>query len=365
MELALALLYFREKECDIVILECGLGGAKDATNVIDAPALSVFSSISMDHSAVLGKTLGKIAENKAGIIKKGSGVVSLSQEEEAGQCLKRRAAREGAKYYEADPELCVSVKSSRPGETVFDIDTGRMKAPERELMRSLFSSEERREEGADTGHDGGRTRKTKGDDGGAAGISVTDGIIRDIAISLNGVWQIENAMVALLALAVLRSMGYDLIHEKQVRKYLKKAVHPGRFEVLGSDPAMVIDGAHNPDAALKLRESIDTYFGGRRLIFIIGVFADKDYDSILRYTCDKADMVITTSTPGNPRALPSIELAQAASEYNKNVTAADSVEEAFQMAYMMAGKKDVILAFGSLSYLGRLKKIYADREKKI
>ena len=126
--------------------------------------------------------------------------------------------------------------------------------------------------------------------------------------------------------------------------------------MLQKNPVFVIDGAHNRDAAKVLRQSIDLYFAGRKIFYIMGMFKDKEYEAVLRQTADRAEYIFTIETPNNVRALPAEELAQAAKKYNVNVEAADTIEEAVKKALAMADEEDVIIAFGSLSFLGEVTK---------
>ncbi len=303
---AAAFLYFSKKACDIVILECGLGGATDATNIIGPPLVSVITTIGMDHSAILGKTLEEIAAKKAGIIKRGCVCVSSLQSEEVKEVLADRCRLGSVPFLEADAEKEVRILS---------VD-----------------------------RDGSHFR-----------VTGEDGSFEDIRISLPGLHQIQNAYTAYKTLTVLGRAGFE-VTDRALKKGFGSTVNPGRLERINESPEVIIDGAHNPDGAMALKEYTDTWYKNRRKIFLIGVFADKDYEGILRCMCDKADMVITLHTPDNPRALNSYELAKAALEYNSSVTAAASVEEAVELAFLSASKNDVIICFGSLSFLGRLKK---------
>lgn len=296
-ETALAFLYFAEQKCDLVVLEVGMGGRTDATNVIRNTVAAVLASISMDHMGFLGNTLEKIAENKAGIIKPGCTVVTVSQAPEAEQAVRRQAAEYGCPVVEAKPELAVNRR--------------------RGLFRQYFDYKD----------------------------------YRDVEISLSGEYQFANAALALETLEVLRRKGYE-IPEKALRQGLKRTVWNGRFTVIAKEPCFIVDGAHNRDAAEKLRETIDNYLPGRRLIYIMGVLADKEYDIVIQRTVPCASEVITVMTPDNPRALSAEALAEAVRIYHPRVQAAESLEKAVERAYELAGPEDVILAFGSLSYLG-------------
>lgn len=303
LETAVAFGYFAQKKCDLVVLECGMGGDMDATNIVSTTKLSVITHIDMDHASYLGKTLDAIAEKKAGIIKENTPVVTCRQYDEVAKVLLNVSDNKHAAIEFSDGEDSVKLKKTKLTETVY--------------------------------------------------ISKEYG---EISISLPGTVQIMNSLLALKALRVL-SKEYSLITEETVKKGLRKAVNPGRLELISSKPQIVIDGAHNPDAARRLLESIDVYMSGKRIIYIMGVFKDKDYEEMLRILATKAAHIITVTTPENPRALPALELAKCAFKYNKNVTEAASIEEALEVALLFSEKDDIILSFGSLSYLGRLKKL--------
>lgn len=302
METALGFLWFAQKKCDIVVLETGLGGLLDATNVIPAPLLCVLTSISRDHMGVLGETLSQIAAQKAGIIKPGSRVVSILQEPEAMKVVEEACVRMGCAFSVADPGQASHIRYG--------------------LERQRFSY----------------------------------GGYQNLEIPLAGRYQIDNGALAVEALKALSGLGFP-VTEKKLRSGLMKTSWPGRFEIIGRKPLFVADGAHNEDGAKRLAQSIDLYFTNKRILYIIGILKDKETDRILEQTCPYADAVICVAAPGNPRAMAALELAQEARRYHGNVTAADSLEEAVEMAYLLAGPQDVILAFGSLSFQGALRKI--------
>lgn len=298
-ETALAFLYFAEQKCDLVVLEAGMGGRTDATNVIKNTMVAVLVSISMDHMGFLGNTLAEIAENKAGIIKPGCTVVTVRQEPEAEQAVLLKARECGCPVVTVNPECSVNRRRS--------------------LFRQSFDYK----------------------------------AYKDVEISLSGEYQFTNAALALEIIGELCRKGCE-IPEAAVRTGLRNTVWNGRFTVIAEEPYFIVDGAHNRDAAEKLRESIENYLSGYRLIYIMGVLADKEYDAVIRKTAPYASEIITVMTPDNPRALPAEELKKAASAYHPHVQAAESLSEAVEKAYGLAGKGDVILAFGSLSYLGEL-----------
>ncbi len=298
IETALSFLYYRKKQCDLVLLECGMGGKMDATNVIKTTELAVITSISMDHMEYLGDTVGKIAEQKAGIIKPGASVVTCLQQPEAAiaiekACRPNRNLLAVGKAYDAN---------------VLEVD----------LQHMTFAYK-------------GRT----------------------ITIHLAGAHQLENAVLALTGIQALIFRGYE-ISEDAIVKGFEKAEWNGRFTILQREPYFIVDGAHNPDAAKKLKKSIQMYFPKKNLIFLMGVFKDKQYEAIASILTPIAKEVVVMETPGNPRALPIEELAKTVQKYNGNVHKAYSLEEAVGKGFELAGKDDVIISFGSLSFTGEL-----------
>lgn len=307
-ETALAFWYFREKQCDIVVLETGMGGSTDATNIILTTVAAVLTSISMDHMGILGDTLGGIAEQKAGIIKENCQVITAWQKPEAMEVIRKTAAERNAVLRVADRSQAKKVRY-------------------------------------------GVTKQ-----------SFTYHGYEKLEITLAGTYQIENAILAVETLDALAACGYP-VSERMLRKGLAEAKWQGRFSVIAKKPLFVIDGAHNEDAAQKLRESVTFYFTNKRIITIIGILKDKEYEKIISLMAPLAAQIITVTTPDNKRAFPAYELAGVVRQYNPNVTAADSLQEAVEMSCLLADKDSVILAFGSLSYLGELSKIVENRSQ--
>jgi len=298
IETALAFLYFLKNQCDIIVLETGLGGTLDATNVIDTTICSVISTISMDHMQFLGDTLTQIATQKAGIIKPNSLVISAVQTDEAKKVIVDTAKRENCELHFVDPS------------EISDIEYGL------EIQRFFYKD-------------------------------------KQYNISLAGSFQIKNAALALKVIECLNQHGWS-VSQQAVHEGLENTKWIGRFTPIHSNPMFIVDGAHNEDAAKQLKESIELYFKGRRLIFIMGMFADKEYQKIIALTVPLASTVITIETPGNKRALPATELATEVSLYNVVTKTAKSLKDAVDISFSIAGKDDVIIAFGSLSYLGDL-----------
>ncbi len=281
-ETAAAFLFFAEKECDIAVLECGMGGLTDATNIVKNTLVSVFTSIGLDHMQYLGDTVDKITSVKAGIIKKGCRVVTTADN------LKE----------------ALDVIISKANEYGCEVD-----------------------------------------------ITKNDKKLSPY-ILLRGEHQIQNASIAVAAVKALPKEF--TVSDKDIQKGLHNAKWPGRFELISNKPDIVIDGAHNPDAANKLAAALKKYYSGRKLYFIVGMLCDKDHDEVMRITAPMAEQILTVSTFGQ-RGLSAVDMAQSAMKFSNNVTSIGGIEEALDMALLMAGKKDVIVVFGTLSFLKEVK----------
>lgn len=309
VETALALWYFRRCCCDLVILECGLGGSDDATNAIEKKICTVFASISRDHMGILGETLEEIARAKAGIMRENVPAVSIGQEPVVEQILRDKATETGT-------ELVLA-------------DDSKAKVLESNLDYQIFSCED----------------------------------YENIEIRLTGAHQVSNAVLALKVIRILQEKGFP-VEREAVYQGFAKTKWIGRFTTIHKNPRIIVDGAHNEDAAKKLSQTIKEQLSGRKLIFLMGVFKDKEYKKIIKETVSLAEQIITFTIPDNERALSGMELAYAVRACNENVTAADSLKEAMEMALLLAGKDDVILAFGSLSFTGRLIELLEEMKKK-
>ena len=308
VETALAFLAFLDKRADLVLLECGMGGLLDATNVIDSALISVFAHIDMDHEAFLGPDLKSIAENKAGIIKNGTCVVSTVQYDEVSEVIKAKAGAVGAE--------CIILKAC-------DID--RVKTS---VKGTVFELEHRKYKTALIGrHQAGNA---------ATAIKVVE--------VLNSLIEAKDTRVS------------DLKHisEGAITRGLQNTVWPARLDILSKKPLIVIDGAHNIDAADRLKETVREVWPDKRIVLILGMFRDKAVDEVISILCKDVFMVLTVAAPGNSRALSSVELAERVGRVNERVSATDSVEEAVEIATLMSDEDTLILATGSLAYLGRV-----------
>ncbi|MCI8327435.1 MAG: bifunctional folylpolyglutamate synthase/dihydrofolate synthase [Lachnospiraceae bacterium] len=304
VETAAAFLWFYQRKCDLALLETGMGGESDATNLIPRPVCSVLTSIAMDHMQYLGNTLKEIAAVKAGIIKQGCPVIALEQKQEVNETIRERAEELRAPY-------------------VFSNSSER-----RVLEVSL-------EHGLELEHD----------------------YYGNVRTRMAGTYQVENLTLALCVLKQLEKSGYAL-SKKSVRDGIKKAIWHGRFEVVRREPLFIIDGAHNTAAVQRLQETIEKDFTNKEIIYIIGVLEDKEYIGMIKEILRPAKKVYTV-TPNNPRALDGKILAQRIREYRQDVTDLQCIEDAVRESLLCAKKEDVIIAFGSLSYLGEVTRVLA------
>ena len=358
---AMAFLYFRDKKCDIVVMETGMGGLLDATNVVEDTCVAVLTSVSMDHMGFLGKTLPEIAAQKAGIIKRGCHVVTAVQEPEVMEVLAGRAAALGCPLTVADARAAEHVRFGLEKQR---FDYGGLKkleitlAGQCQIENAVTALEGLRALGIGAlggGEPGAGTLESREPEAGALeGAEPEAGALesREPGIGAADGRAPEDKEPG----GRIRKREFP-VREERLRQGMAQAVWPGRFAVAGRKPCFILDGAHNEDAARKLVQSLELYFSGRRILYIMGMLRDKEYGKVIGLTHSLADQIITVTPPGNPRAMPAYELAAAVAQVHEKVTAADSLEEAVEMARLLADKEDVIVAFGSLSYLGRMLEI--------
>ena len=277
---ALGMLYFQSMRCDIVVLEVGMGGKLDSTNVIPAPEVAVITNIGLEHTAILGDTLEKISTEKSGIIKAG-------------------CRAEGVPLTVTAPDTLELISSTLDGQ-VFRY---RGRGPYR--------------------------------------------------IALLGGYQLDNAMTALDAVEALREAGWQLPDEA-LTQGLASVSWPGRLEPARRSPAFLIDGAHNPQCAEALMTSLKGLFGEKKLIFLVGVLADKDWQRMLSSALPLAKAFVTVTPPGS-RSLPAGELAAYLDAHGAAAYAAASVEDAVNRALALAKPDDAICSWGSLYSVGEIR----------
>ena len=295
---AIGFEYFARRACDIVVCEVGMGGEFDATNVIPAPEVAIICNIGLDHTAILGDTLEKIAATKAGIIKPGCDAVLYRSTPSVEGVVEERCERVGARLHKADFDSIRPVSADLSGQ-VFDW-----------------------------------------------------GGFRELKLPLLGEHQLDNAAVVLTAVEVLRGKGWKL-SEASVREGLRDVVWHGRFEILRRDPLFIVDGGHNPQCIEALVKSVKTYLPGREITVLTGVLADKDFHCMYKDAAEFAKEFITV-TPGNPRALLADKLAEYLKGFGKPVTACESVADGVRLAVERAKKDGVVLCYGSLYMLGEV-----------
>ena len=323
--LLMAVLYFKEQKCDVVIMETGLGGRLDSTNALGVPKVSVITKIGYDHMAILGDTLNKIALEKAGIIKKGSFLVLESQEKEAEEVLLYAAK-------DADVEDFVMIQKE-------DICAKGIR---------IEQSEESEESLETLNRDDAFGQKTMYTQ------SFSYGSYQDIKMKMLGVHQYENAVAAILAAEHFLSeyLSLPVSHETietAVREGIFKTFWKGRMEILSKNPFFMVDGAHNSNGVGALKESLEHLFLGEKFHFIMGVMADKDYEEMVKMLFPLA-IDFKTVTVESSRALQADALAECIRKNHVMAECCQSLEEA--LPDFACPSKEKTIAFGSLYFIG-------------
>ncbi len=298
---AVAFEYFYRNKCDIVVLEVGLGGRYDSTNVIEAPEACVITTISLDHTDILGNTIGEIAYQKAGIIKPNCDTVLYPQSQEAEQVFEQVCKSQNSVIHKVDLSTLVLYKSSLDGQ--------------------IFSYKN----------------------------------YQDLEIRLLGDHQLRNAALAIDTCELLRNKGFNIGNDN-IRYGVGQTIWPGRLEIISKKPLVFIDGAHNLEGGQSLDAALDRYFANKSKIFIVGFLKDKDYHRIMDILARKAKLIITV-TPNNERALLSSELTAILKQYSDNVQDGINIENGLKLAFENVDNDSVICAFGSLYMIGELRKI--------
>ena len=298
---AVAMLYFRHCRCDIVVLEVGLGGALDASNVIDVPEAAVITAMGMDHAAILGPTLGDIAAAKAGIIKPGGAVVSFGGCPEADAVIRERCRKQGAQLTEVDFSRLRVVGTGLDGTDLEFAPYGALHVP------------------------------------------------------LVGLYQAKNAAVAVTAVEVLEKRGWE-ISRRALEQGLASVCWPGRLEVVRrTGPVILRDGAHNAHGMAATVESLRALFPGKKLTILMGVMADKDVEDMLKLLAPIAGQVFTVR-PESPRAMPAEELAALVNRYGVPAVPCAGVAAGLQAAAQAAGADGAVCALGSLYLVGEVRR---------
>lgn len=299
-ETALAFWYFAQKGCELAILEAGLGGDMDATNIVTTTVCSIITSISMDHCRILGNKISEIAAHKAGIIKPGAPVICIEQKEDAMEPIRAAAKAADMPLYEVH----------------------------RDEVRQIFS--DKRES------------------------IVFFREFENLHLKMLGSCQPENAALAVQAASVL-SRSYP-IEKKHIYDGIEKTRWDGRFELHSGSPDIILDGAHNPDGIRRLRESVNQMFGAVPICYVCGVLADKDYEKEIEILFGRASNVFTV-TPPSPRAMKSTDLKAAIKKRFSQLKvisfdSEDGIEKAMEAA---VSQNNPVVVCGTLTILARVK----------
>ena len=370
---AVALVHFAHVGCDIVVLEVGLGGRLDSTNVIAAPEVAAIVSIALDHTNLLGNTLAEIAHEKAGIVKEGSTVVSWPQEPSAMEVVEDAARRAGDKLVVPDFSL-LSVGKVTRGAALLTRGTALEHEGHTPCSDSpRFAAELRAEHAvpaqklqASSSIDAHRTPMSQVES--AVPMRQFSYRGREYATRLLGSYQPSNAAMAIEIAGALRERGWE-IPDEAIARGIAETQWPARFEVLDQPagmPTVVIDGGHNPQGAGLLADSLRDVFPDKRPVFLVGILADKDYRSMLRAVAPLASAFVCV-TPPNPRALDAADLAEVIRETcgelgaRATIEVAGDFDDAASAARKIAGSEGLICAFGSLYSIADVKAAFSSR----
>lgn len=295
----IAFEYFKRQKCDIVVLEVGMGGLWDATNVIETPEVAVITNIGLDHTEYLGNTPEEVAMNKAGIFKDGGHAVVYRSSPSVEAVFEKVAAERNMTLKKADFESLKSVSH--------------------DLFGQVFDCGER----------------------------------KNIMLPLLGDHQLHNASVVLSIADSLIEQGWK-ISEQNIYDGIRDVKWPGRFDIVHRDPLFIIDGGHNPQCIEALVQNIKDYLADKRLIVLTGVLADKDYGEMYRPVMEYAEQFLCI-TPDNPRKLEAEELAKHLQRAGAKATPFATTEDAVKAALELTGNDGVVLCFGSLYSIGAIK----------
>ena len=301
----LAFLYFAKQEVDFVCLEVGLGGRLDATNVV-TPLVSVITSISLEHTTILGDTLEEIAAEKAGIIKENIPVVSSTQKEEVRKTIQHFAVEQKASL-------------------VFSSDRYSCQVRERSLEGQCFSIQEK----------------------------VSNLELAEIELPLIGSHQVENALTVYTIIHELKQQGIR-IPDEAILEGFRTVSWPGRMELIHREPFVIVDGAHNPDSAQRLRQALDDFLPDVQMVLIAGFSGDKDLHGILDPLLPRVREIVASQAV-HPRAMPPQNIAAQLADMGRQASVADTIEEAVELAFQAVSGDDVVLVTGSLFMVGAAK----------
>lgn len=296
----MAFWYFAKKQCDIVVLEVGIGGRLDSTNVIPVPQAAVIAQLGLDHTETLGNTLAQIAAEKGGIIKPNGRAVMAVQSDEAMETVKSICARQNASLTFADPARMQVLSSSADGQKLLDREYGELFVP------------------------------------------------------LAGAHQIKNTANVLETVTVLKQQGYH-ISEQNVKDGLAKTKWPGRFEKLCAKPDFILDGGHNPQCVQAATDALKLYYPNQKITFLVGMMVDKDTHAMLSQMTQIAKQFVCVGLD-SPRAMSAEKLCEVLQqEYHAQAVSCQNLQQAVQTAFLLAEENDVICALGSLYLAGEIR----------
>ena len=299
---SVAMAYFARQKCDFVVLETGMGGRLDSTNIIEKPLCTVITNIGLDHTRELGNTVEKIAAEKAGIIKENCPTIIYDLPDNIREVISGRCSEMSSSLTSADFDAIVSISDNREGQ--------------------VFSYKN----------------------------------FEALELPLLGTHQLKNAAVALETVSLLRSIGYH-ISDLAIKIGLKNTKWPARFEIVSENPYFVVDGGHNPQCAETVAENLQKYFPDMKRIILLGVLSDKDYMSLAENLNPAADSFVTIN-PESPRALSAYELAEKLGRFGKPVFACSSIEDGIKKSLDLAGQNGVICSVGSLYTAGTVRAFF-------
>lgn len=303
---SIAFLYFVQEQCDIVSLEVGLGGRMDSTNVIPAPEVCVVANIGLEHTAILGDTVEKIAAEKCGIIKHGAHAVLFGQSEGVENVAREKCAQE-------DVALTITAQEKL------------------ERISSSLDGQEFKYRGRGPYH-----------------------------LRLLGEYQLLNALTVIDVCNALRSRGWDKLTDEAIDEGLSHAQWPGRLELLRRGPDFIVDGAHNPQCVDALMDSLAALYGDKKLIFLTGVLRDKDWQQMLRRALPLAKAFVVI-TPPSARALDENELAAWLNAQGVQAVPAKDTDDGVRRVLALAGEDDAICSWGSLYFTGEVRRVLTEQ----
>jgi dihydrofolate synthase/folylpolyglutamate synthase len=295
----IAFEFFKRRGCDIVVLEVGMGGELDSTNVIPTPEVAVITNIGLDHTDYLGSTVEEIALTKAGIFKAGGDAVVYRSTPGVEAVFESVCAQRNVKLKKADFDSIKPISHGLDGQ-IFDC----------------------------CGYE-------------------------NLQIPLLGQHQMKNAAVVLAVIKTLTQKGWK-IDKQDIYDGMRDVTWPGRFDVVGKKPLFIIDGGHNPQCIEALVKNIGDYLAGKRVIALTGVLADKDYGDMYRPVMPLVEQFVCV-TPPNPRRLLARELAEHLTKTGAKATACEEIADGVKLAVELAGEDGAVLCFGSLYTIGDIK----------